>query len=471
MSTNLGMINAFDPARAGELSEQERALVARRQQVLGPSYRLFYEHPVHFVRGEGVWLYDAEGTPYLDVYNNVPSVGHCHPRVVEAIARQAAELNTHTRYLHPAIVDYSERLLATLPSELGQVMYTCTGSEANDLAVRVARQFTGGTGFIVTRLAYHGVTDTIAGMSPSLGKHVTLGPHVRTVPAPVSANAASRGTPAASRGAHAAAPAARGAPAAPAVSPDVAGRFASGVEAAIADLRAHGVKPAGLIVDTIFSSDGVFSDPAGFLKPAVAAIRQAGGIFIADEVQPGFGRTGEAMWGFQRHSLVPDIVTMGKPMGNGYPVAALVARPDILAPFGAHCRYFNTFGGSPVAMAAARAVLDVIVEERLRERALDTGRYLRQGLTALADKFPALGDVRGAGLFIGLELFTDRASRSPATELTGRLVNELRRRRVLISATGPDANVLKIRPPLPFGRTEADIFLNALEASLAHVQA
>ena len=449
MSTSLGMINAFDPARSGELPASEQALVARRQRLLGPAYRLFYEHPVHFVRGEGVWLYDADGAAYLDVYNNVPSVGHCHPRVVEAIARQAGEINTHTRYLHPAILDYSEKLLATMPAELGQVMYTCTGSEANDLAVRVARQFTGGTGFIVTRLAYHGVTDTIAGMSPSLGRHVTLGPHVRTVPAPISARAAGRGEPAAP--------------------PDVA--FAAGVEAALEDMRAQGIKPAGLMVDTIFSSDGVFSDPAGFLKPAVAAVRRAGGVFIADEVQPGFGRTGEAMWGFQRHALVPDIVTMGKPMGNGYPVAAMAVKPEVLAPFGAQCRYFNTFGGNPVAMAAARAVLDIIGEEQLQERALDTGRYLRRGLTALAEKFGVIGDVRGAGLFIGVELIADPATRSPATELTARLVNELRRRRVLISAAGPDANVLKIRPPLPFGRPEADIFLDALDASLVHVQA
>jgi 4-aminobutyrate aminotransferase-like enzyme len=451
MSSSLGMINAFDPGRAGELPASEQALVARRQRLLGPAYQLFYEHPVHFVRAEGVWLYDADGAAYLDVYNNVPSVGHCHPRVVEAIARQAAEINTHTRYLHPAILDYSERLLATMPAELGQVMYTCTGSEANDLAVRVARQFTGGTGFIVTRLAYHGVTDTIAAMSPSLGRHVTLGSHVRTVPAPISARVAGRGEPA--------------------VLPDVAGSFAAGVEAALEDMRAHGIKPAGLIVDTIFSSDGVFADPGGFLKPAVDAVHRAGGVFIADEVQPGFGRTGEAMWGFQRHALVPDIVTMGKPMGNGYPVAAMAAKPEVLAPFGAQCRYFNTFGGSPVAMAAARAVLDIIGEEHLQERALDTGGYLRRGLKALGEKFAIIGDVRGAGLFIGVELIADPATRGPATELTARLVNELRRRRVLISAAGPDANVLKIRPPLPFGRPEADIFLDALDASLVHVQA
>ena len=449
MSSDPIMINAFDPGRASELPEDEQALLARRQRVLGPAYRLFYEHPVHFVRGDGVWLYDAEGAAYLDAYNNVPSVGHGHPRVVEAIARQARELNTHTRYLHSAILDYSDMLLATFPGELGQVMYTCTGSEANDLAVRVARQFTGGTGFIVTRLAYHGVTDTIAAMSPSLGAHVVLGPHVRVVPAPRSAYADTQGT-----------------------GPTQIGRdFAVGVEAALEDMGRHGIKPAGLIVDTIFSSDGVFADPPGFLQEAVAAVRRAGGVFIADEVQPGFGRTGDAMWGFQRHSLVPDIVTLGKPMGNGYPVAAMVAKPEVLAPFGNHCRYFNTFGGSPVAMAAARAVLEIIGEERLRERAQETGRYLRRGLAALGEQFEVIGDVRGAGLFIGVELVDDRATRSPATRFAAQLVNELRRRRVLISAAGPGANVLKIRPPLPFGRAEADLLLQSLGASLAHLGA
>jgi 4-aminobutyrate aminotransferase-like enzyme len=441
--TNPGMINAFDPARSQEMAAPEQALVARRERLLGPAYRLFYEHPVHLVRGEGVWLFDADGIAYLDVYNNVPSVGHCHPRVVDAIARQAAQLNTHTRYLHPAVLDYSEMLLATLPSELGQVMYTCTGSEANDLAVRVAKSFTGGSGFIVTELAYHGVTETISAMSPSLGERVPLGAHVRTVPAPGGGNAGS----------------------------DVGAAFGDSVKAALRDMQQNGIRPAGLIVDTIFSSDGVFADPAGFLKPAVAAIREAGGVFIADEVQAGFARTGDAMWGFARHGIVPDIVTMGKPMGNGYPVAAMIAKAQVLAPFGNNSRYFNTFGGSPVAMAAARAVLEIIVEERLREGALETGRYLRGRLAALSSRFEAIGEVRGAGLFIGLELVSDPASRAPATQLTLQLVNELRRRHVLISATGKHANVLKIRPPLAFGHAEADLFLAALEAALETVTA
>lgn len=439
MNNEEAMINAFDRSRLQDMPAAERAMVERRERLLGPAYRLFYEQPVQFARGNGVWLYDAEGAAYLDAYNNVPSVGHCHPRVVEAVARQSAQLNVHTRYLHPGVLDYSERLLATFPVELRQVMYTCSGSEANDLAVRVTKQFTGGTGFIVTRLAYHGVTDTVCGLSPSLGAHVPLGSHVFAIPAPIGVTASKE---------------------------DIGETFARGVRRALDEMRRAAIRPAGLIVDTIFSSDGVFADPAGFLQPAVAAIRNAGGLFIADEVQAGFGRLGSTLWGFQRHGLTPDIVTMGKPMGNGYPVAAMVAQPHVLAPFGAKSRYFNTFGGNPVAMAAANAVLEVIKDEGLQENARTTGQYLRERLIELARKFEVVGPVRGAGLFIGVELVTAQTTQAPATWLAGWLVNELRRRRVLISASGPHANVLKIRPPLPFGKNDADLLLSVLESAL-----
>jgi 4-aminobutyrate aminotransferase-like enzyme len=435
------MINAFDASAASGVSPRDRELIARRERLLGPAYRLFYANPVHLVRGEGAWLYDADGNAFLDVYNNVASVGHCHPHVVEALSRQAATLNTHTRYLTDGILDYAERLLALFPQELEHVMFTCTGSEANDLAYRTARASTGGTGMIVTELAYHGVTIAISEMSPSLGDGITLPPHVRTVPAPD----AYRG------------------------SGDVGEVFAAHVRAAIADMQAHGIKPAALLVDTIFSSDGIFADPAGFLAPAVAAIREAGGLFIADEVQPGFGRTGADMWGFARHNIVPDIVTMGKPMGNGHPMAAMVARPEILESFGERTRYFNTFGGNPVSCAVGMAVLDVIEQESLIANARDVGAYLSDGLRALAKRHEIIGDVRGAGLFVGVELVTDRATRAPATAATARLVNGLRERRVLISAAGPHANVLKIRPPLVFSRDNADHVLEALDVVLSEV--
>ena len=437
MSTTSG----FESGKVA-LSEREQAMIARRQKLLGPAYRLFYEHPVHLVRGEGVWLYDADGARYLDVYNNVPSVGHCHPHVVDALSRQAGQLNTHTRYLHDNVLDYAERLLAYLPRELGHVMFTCTGSEANDLAYRIARASTGGTGFIVTALAYHGVTQVIAELSPSLGTGTALAATTRTVPAP---------------------DAYRGAAA------QVGATLAGNVRKAIADLHAHGMRPAALIVDTIFSSDGVFADPPGFLKAAVEEVRAAGGIFIADEVQPGFGRTGSHMWGFERHGLVPDIVTMGKPMGAGYPIAGVAMKPALMASF-ANTRYFNTFGGSPVAAAVGLAVLEVIEREHLMDNARVIGELFRGRLAALAGKHELIGDVRGAGLFIGVELVRNRATREPATEATARIVNGLREQRILISSSGPAGNVLKIRPPLPFAEEHVALFVETLDRVLENVR-
>jgi 4-aminobutyrate aminotransferase-like enzyme len=421
---------------ANDEAVSTRDIIARRNRLLGPAYRLFYEQPVQLVRGEGVWLYDPENRPYLDAYNNVAAVGHCHPHVVQAIARQAAVLNTHTRYLHETVLDYAEKLLATFPAEIGHVMFTCTGSEANDLALRVARTCTGGTGFIATETAYHGVTCALTELSPSLGLPAARDSHVRLVPAPRSAG------------------------------DDTGEIFARHVRDALDDMKRNGIRPAGLLVDTIFSSDGVFADPPGFLRPAVEAMRAAGGLFIADEVQPGFGRTGEAMWGFARHGLVPDLVTMGKPMGNGHPVAGMAARPEILAEFGARSRYFNTFGGNPVSSAAGIAVLEVIEAEGLIENAKRTGAYLLERLRQLQARHELITEVRGAGLFIGVELRRGGIAGTPATAESAAIVNRLRERRVLISAAGPHANVLKIRPPLVFSTGHADLLVERLDQAL-----
>lgn len=431
MKNDGSMLNGY-VAGHGNLSPEDEALIARRTKALGPAYRLFYETPVHLVRGEGVWLYDKAGEAYLDTYNNVASVGHCHPHVVAATAKQSAIFASHTRYLHDGILDYAERLLATFPPELGHLMMTCSGSEANDLAYRIACAQTGGTGMIVTENAYHGVTHTIAGMSPSLGPGVNLGRDVWTVPAPLASG-------------------------------DVGAEFARGVQAALDDMQRHGVKPAALLVDTVFSSDGVFVDPAGFLAPAVAAMRAAGGVFIADEVQAGFGRTGDAMWGFQRHGLLPDMVSMGKPMGNGYPVAGLVLRPEVIAGFGAKARYFNTFGGNAVAAATAMAVLEVVQNEGLQENARVVGARLAEGLRSLAKRFDCLGQLRATGLFLGQDIQRDG---TPDRALAGRIVNEMREAKVLISSTGAGAHILKIRPPLVFAQNHADLFLDRLETVL-----
>jgi 4-aminobutyrate aminotransferase-like enzyme len=439
------MINAFDPARAELLPEADARLIARRRAALGPAYRLFYEKPVHFVRGEGVFLYDKAGEAYLDCYNNVASVGHCHKDVVAALTRQAQILNTHTRYLAEEVIAYAERLLATLPEAISHIMFTCTGSEANDLALRIARSHTGAEGVIVTRLAYHGVTESLAELSPSLGEGVPLGRRIRTIPAPDAYRQ----------------------------SGDIGENLAKSVREAIADLGNMGIKPAALLVDTIFSSDGVFADPAGFLRPAVDAMREAGGVFIADEVQPGFGRTGAGLWGFSRHGIVPDIVTMGKPMGNGHPIAAMACKPEIIAAFGAKARYFNTFGGNPVSVAVGQTVLDIIERDDLIGNARRVGDVLRGGLATLRKRDARIGDIRGAGLFVGVELVSDQQAKTPDGSLAAAIVNGLREKRVLISAAGPEGNILKIRPPLPFSMANADQFLSTLETVLAatHVKA
>ena len=433
------MVNSFDPERAAPESPSIAALLKRRTRVLGPSYRLFYDKPVHVVRAQGVRLYDDAGDSYLDVYNNVPSVGHCHPRVVEAVARQAATLNTHTRYLYDLVLDYAERLVATFPQELGNVMFTCTGSESSDLALRIARCHTKGTGIIVTANGYHGLTAAVAEASPSLGEGVPLGSHVRVVAAPDAYR----------------------------VGVDRVGdRFTADVQAAIDDLRRHGIKPSALLFDSIFSSDGILSHPSGFIGGAVEAIRAAGGLYIADEVQPGFGRTGSGMWGFARHHVIPDLVVLGKPMGNGLPIGGVVAQPRLLTEFALSARYFNTFGGNPVCCAAGLAVLDVLRDEQLIENALHVGDYMQRALKDLQDRYACIGDVRGAGLFIGVDLVKDRTTRAPNPEMGLALVNRLRDKHVLISASGPLGHVLKIRPPLPFSRADADEFLSKLQECL-----
>jgi 4-aminobutyrate aminotransferase-like enzyme len=412
----------------------ETELLARRARALGPTYSLFYDEPLHIVRAEGVWMFDAEGRRYLDAYNNVPVVGHCHPYVVDALARQARTLNTHTRYVAEQPLVLAERLLASFPNQIRNVVYTCTGSEANDLAVRISKAVTGGNGFIITDFAYHGTTDVIAGMSPEDGTR--LGPGVYAVPAPLG--------------------------------PEGAARFGDSVRECITAMRADGIRPAALLVDTIFSSDGVVADPPGFLAAAVDAMRAAGGLFIADEVQPGFGRTGDHMWGFQRHGVIPDLVTMGKPMGNGHPVSAVAARPALLETFAKQTRYFNTFGGNSVSCAVALAVLDVIEKEQLVVNAHASGAYLRAGISRLAPRYPWIREVRGAGLFVGVELAAHPTNRWPARQEAARIVNDLRHRGVLIGTTGRDSNILKIRPPLTISPGEVDVLLEALEASLSN---
>lgn len=425
-------MNAFRPGDTRSPS------VDRRLSNLGAASVLFYREPIEMVGAEGAWMIARDGTRFLDFYNNVPSVGHSHPRVVEAVSKQIAQLNTNTRYIVSVVDDYIEALKAHLPADLSNVVMTCSGSEANDLAIRVARAATGGTGIIVTETAYHGNTALVTEASPSALIRRNLPEDVIAIPPPGTAQ---YGT-------------------------DIAGGFRNSVEAALAEFEHRGIRPAALLADSIFSSDGIFADPPGFLAPAVAAMHDAGGLFIADEVQPGFARTGQAFWGFARHDVTPDIVTMGKPMGNGFPMAGMAAKPDHLKRFCADVGYFNTFGGNPVAAAAGQAVLEVIREEGLQNNALRVGGQLMQALRDVAADDPRVSEVRGAGLFIGVDL-VDAETGSPDPVFAEKVIDAMRDQNVLIGAAGRYGATLKVRPPLCLNAIEAELFVAAFRIAIA----
>jgi 4-aminobutyrate aminotransferase-like enzyme len=425
-------------------NETTQHLLQRRLRVLGSHSPLFYEEPLHLVRGEGVWLYDADGRRYLDVYNNVPHVGHCHPRVVEAIARQAATLNTHTRYLHENIVNYAERLTAKFDGSLNMAMFACTGSEANEVALRMARHATGHEGIIVTDFAYHGNTAAVAELGTGFMPEARSTQRVTTFPIPDSYHA-----------------------------PDglqgeaLSDHYVDAVQQAIDSLQARGLGVAGILICPAFANEGLVVEPEGFTARAVERVRAAGGLYIADEVQGGFGRTGHHWWSHQWAGVVPDIVTLGKPMGNGHPISGVIASEALIEAFGEWGMYFNTFAGSPVSCAAALAVLDVLEEENLLQNAVDTGAYVAAGLRALQQRHPLIGDVRDKGLFFGVELVSDRQTRAPAQAAARRVVNAMRREGVLISSIGRQDQILKLRPPMPFARAHADLLLETLDHCLA----
>ncbi len=422
-------MNAFE-AKPGQHKEN----VARRLDNLGAASVLFYQEPIEMVSAEGAWMQAADGRRYLDFYNNVPCLGHCHPSVVEAVSKQIATLNVHTRYLVSVVDEYLESLKATLPESVSNVVMTCSGSEANDLAMRLAEHASGGTGFIVTEDAYHGNTSLVTTVSPSILKQGSLHENVVTIAAPSSS----------------------------VYGDDIAAGFAAKVTEAIEILQHRGIKVAALLVDTIFSSDGIFSEPRGFLKQAVEAVRKAGGVFIADEVQPGFARMGKTFWGFEFHGLTPDIVTMGKPMGNGFPMAAVATRPDYLESFCADVGYFNTFGGNPVAAAAGQAVLNTIQQDNLQENALKMGDYLKQQLQFMAKQSSYIADVRGQGLFLGIDIGERDNKATPDPNKTRHVIDGLKHAGVLIGAAGKYGATLKLRPLLTLSRYEADFFLDAL---------
>lgn len=440
MSTDL-MPNRYIPGEVN-LPAREAELIDRRNNVLGASYRLQYRQPVHFVRGEGMWLYDPDGRAYLDFYNNVPSLGHCNAEVNAAMAEQAGRINANTRYLEPKLVEFSERLVETFPPELSRVVFTCTGSESNDLALRIARLVSGNDGVIVSSYAYHGTSAAAAAVSPNLGNGVKLSPSVRMVslhgPAGIPESQASD-------------------------------FFEAQVRAAITDLNRRGIGVAALLIDSIFSSDGVWVDPPGFITKGVDAVREAGGLVIADEVQPGFGRTGAHMWGFERHGIVPDLVTLGKPMGNGFPIGAVVGRKLPVDQFGGTARYSNTFAGNTIGIATANAVLTILQRDKIPKNALSMSVRLRAGLDNIAGKMPGIRGIRNAGLFFGIDLGFEGDDEIRRRALALNVVNAMRDDGVLVSTTGANEDSLKIRPPLICQDSHVDHFLARIERALAKV--
>lgn len=415
-------------------------LIADRARLMGPNVATFYDDPINFVKGSGAWLWDADGRKYLDCYNNVPHVGHCNPRVVDAICRQASTLNTHTRYLHDGILDYIDRLTATMASSLDTTILTCTGSEANDIALRMAEAVTGKRGIIATDATYHGNTSLVSQLSksnvPTVG--FGLGQYFRFVDAPDSYR-----------------------------TPDLDGKiFAAQVSDQIAALEEDGTGFAALVVCPYFLNEGFPNNSDGWLKPVADVVRKAGGLLICDEVQSGFGRTGTHFWAHEKMGVVPDVVVLGKPMANGHPVGGVVAGRDIVTAFRSGYRYFNTFGGNPVSCAAAMAVLDEIEENDLVTNAKIVGDHANTRLKTLAQKYEVIGDVRGSGLIFGAELVLDRGSKVPATDFTDQIINSMRHNGIILSKLGRHKNALKIRPPMPFSIENANLLIDTLDEVL-----
>lgn len=416
-------------------------LRARRETVFGAGSPVFYSSPLELVRGDGVWLFDADGRRYLDLYNNIPVVGHANPRVVAAMTEQAARHNTHSRYLDETIVAYAERLLALHHEVIDTVVFACTGTEANEIAMQMARFATGGRGFICTDATYHGNSALVGSLTraPRRGR-----PDVHAIPFPQRYRPIEDGCS----------------------DDELCERYLDEVRAAIDDFAAQGVPLAGMVLCSILANEGLPDVPAGFLRRAAELVREAGGLVIMDEVQAGFCRTG-SWWGYELMDVEPDIVTMGKPMGNGYPLAACAARRDLVEEFRRATRYFNTFAASPVHGAVGAAVLDEILDRGLPAQVTEVGDRLLRELRALANEVEQIGDVRGAGLFIGIEWVSDRAARTPDRVGAASVADRLKDHGVLLSNAGAHGNVLKVRPPLVLEQADADLFLDAFKTVVA----
>ena len=425
-------------------------LAARRDRALGAGAPLFYNTPLHIVRGEGVSLFDADGRRYIDMYNNVPCVGHANPHVTEAMARQQGTLNVHSRYLHEGIVAFAERLAALHHAPGGgpaieSVVFSCSGTEANEVALRMARLATGKTGIVCTNATYHGNSAAI-GKLTRIGDISNATGDVRAIPFPEMLR-----------------------PLVPGASEDeLTEAYLDRLRGAIRSLEDDGVGFAGLIVCSIFANEGLPDVPRGFMTRAAEIVRAAGGLVIADEVQAGYCRSGR-WWGYEVTGFTPDIVVTGKPMGNGLPLAATAASRPLVEGFRAATRYFNTFASSPLQAAVGMAVLDVIERDGLRENVATVGAFLKSALAERKARFASIADVRGHGLFVGVEIAKTDTARTPDTDRAVEIINRLKDKGFLTSNAGAFRNVVKIRPPLVFAQSHAEEFLVAFDATMAEL--
>ena len=416
-------------------------LLARRENLLGSGVTTFYRDPVHIVRGEGVWLFDAGGRRYLDVYNNVPCVGHANPRVVDAMRRQTETLNVHSRYLHEGVLDYAERLTGLHADPITTVVFTCSGTEANEVAIQMARAATGGRGLIGTDAAYHGNSTEVRKLTRLREQE---SPEFRSIPVPQQYRPIREGLS----------------------GQELADAYLQLLQEQIEGFAADGVPFAGALFCPILANEGLPDIPPGFMARAAEVVRSAGGLMICDEVQAGFARTGR-WWGYEASGFVPDVAVMGKPMGNGLPLAGVASSAELVNAFRSKTRYFNTFASSPLQAAVGQAVIDVIEEQDLTTSVTRIGSYLRDRLRAIGRDCPAVAEVRGQGLFIGIEWVKDRASKSPDPDGAEEIMNRLRRAGFLMGRSGQHGNVLKVRPPLVFAREHADLFLEGFAAAVS----
>jgi 4-aminobutyrate aminotransferase-like enzyme len=422
----------------------DQDLVARRKAALGPTYQNFYDEPLHLVRGSGSKLWDAAGREYVDCYNNVVSVGHCHPRVVDALCQQAATLNTHTRYLHSGIVELGEMLIDRLPGDIDTCIFTCTGSEANDLATQIARHVTGNQGVIVTESSYHGVSELTRHLSTDSYPVADRPDWLAVIEPPNLYRGPWRRD-----------------------DPEAGQKYLQQACQQLDLLEARGHRPAALMVDLVWDSNGPLVAPVDYLPGLCAEVRKRGGIIIADEVQAGYCRSGQQWWTSDIYGLKPDILTCGKPMGAGHPLALMATTRAIIDDYSSQYHYFNTFGGNPVSAAVGKAVIEVIEAEGLLHNARDTGAYLEAGLRELANRHAVIGDVQGRGLFWGLDMVLNAETREPfSREQMRHLGSLIAEQGVITGYSGRYGQILKLRPPLVFSRADADLTLAAIDTAL-----